>query len=299
MVELAVHVRERSQLASIDAFDGPGASLPEGETLAKLFGGRPLAETCRRVYLGDEFCLHRQVDPKALIEFVRLAEERSWAVTLLTPPVTDDGLERCAPLFDRIDDPRLEAEVVVNDWGTLQFLRERHPSLRLSLGRLLNKGFKDPRLPDAAAFARMSEEAAGLLSRSTFDSPRFQDEMSRLRVTRFERDLLPHGIPGWEEPQGLGTSVYLPFGYVTMGRVCWLASFEGSTEEKFSLADQCHRSCRDLSLHLEDAQTDLKLLQEGNAVFYRYPASLLSSFLSWADGRDIRFVYQGLAIGVS
>ncbi len=299
MVELAVHLREPSQMESIDAFDGQWTELFPGESLGETLQSTSLMDACRRVYVGDEFCLHRLVDVETLDAFTRLAEARSWAVTLLTPPATDEGLEMCAPLFDRLDDQRLEAEVVVNDWGTLQLLRARHPSLRLSLGRLLNKGFKDPRLPDPAAFARMSEEAEALLNRSTFDSPRFQGEMVRLHVSRFERDLLPHGAPRWNVPHGLATSVYVPFGYVSMGRVCWLASFERSPATKFSLADTCGRSCRDASLCLTDAKSNLKLLQEGNAIFYRYPASLLSSFLTWTKGREVRCVYQGLAIGVS
>ena len=297
-MELAVHIREPSRL---EAFEGVPAHLTALYGEDSLERGLPdvrLPEAFRRIYVGDEFCLHRLVDPQGLEAIVRMARDRSRAVTLLTPPVTDEGLERCAVLFDRLEDSHLEAEVVVNDWGALQFLRERHPSLPVSLGRLLNKGFKDPRLQNAGAFARLSEEAAELLDRCTFDSYRFQEEMARRGVSRLERDLLPHGTPRWETLGGLGTSVYFPFGYVTMGRVCWLASFERGETKKFSLSETCRHTCRDLFLGLTDKRRNLALLQDGNAIFYRYPAGLLASFLTWAAGRGLRCVYQGLAIGV-
>jgi len=297
-MELAVHLRAPSQLEAFEGVRGHLTALYEEDTLEEELQGVRVPDSFRRIYVGDEFCLHRLVDPQELDAFVCMAKDRSHAVTLLTPPVTDEGLEKCAPLFDRLDDGHLEAEVVVNDWGALHFLRERHPTLPVSLGRLLNKGFKDPRLQDAGAFARVSEEAAELLDRCTFDSARFRKEMARRGVSRLEQDLLPHGTPRWETRGGLETSVYFPFGYVTMGRVCWLASFERGETKKFSLSETCRRTCRDMSLRLTDQRRNLALLQEGNAIFYRYPAGLLASFLTWAAGCGMRCVYQGLAIGV-
>jgi hypothetical protein len=297
-MELAVHIRDPSQLEAFVSVSGHLTALYGDDTLGKELQGLPFPDAFGRIYVGDEFCLHRMVDLKDLDAFVGAAEARAWAVTLLTPPVTDEGLEKCVPLFERLDTPGTEAEVVVNDWGALEYVRERHPSLRVSLGRLLNKGFKDPRLQDAGAFSRMSEEAADLLNRCTFDFTGFQEEMIRRRVNRLERDLLPHGTPRWKTPDRLETSVYFPFGYVTMGRVCWLASFRGKATKKFSLGDTCPRSCRELSLQLSDPQRNLTLFQEGNAIFYRYPASLLASCLAWATRSGLRFVYQGLAIGV-
>ncbi len=297
-MELAVHLREPAQLEAFEGVGGHLNALYGRASSEKAVQGARFPGAFRRFYVGDEFCLHRLVDPEGLDEFVRLATDRGLAITLLTPPVTDRGLERCASLFARLDEPRFEAEVVVNDWGALQYLRDRHPSLSVSVGRLLNKGFKDPRLRDTAAFSNVSPEAAELLNRCTFDSARFREEMPRRRVSRLERDLLPHATPRWEETDRLGTSVYFPFGYVTMGRVCWLASVLRRAGEKFSLRDTCSRTCRDLSLRLSGADTGLQLFQEGNAILYLYPAPLLTSFLAWAGDRGLRCVYQGLAMGV-
>ncbi len=297
-MELAVHVREPSQLEAFEGVRGHLTALYGEDTLRPTLQDVRFPDSFGRIYVGDEFCIHRMVDPEGLETYVRMARARSWALTLLTPPITDEGLERCAPLFKRLEDPLLKAEVVVNDWGTLEYVKEKIPSVEVSLGRLLNKGFKDPRLPDAAALSRLSEETADLLNRCTFDFVGFQEAMVRRGVRRLERDLLPHGTPRWQIPEGLGTSVYFPFGYVTTGRICRLASLKGRAKQKFSIKDRCPQVCRDVSLRLKDESRDLELLEEGNAVFTLYPASLLLSFLSWAVGRGIRCVYQGLAMGV-
>jgi hypothetical protein len=225
-----------------------------------------------------------------------MARGRKWPVSLLTPPLTDEGLEKCAPLFDRLRAAQPAAEVIVNDWGALLFLRQKCPDLELSLGRLLNKGFKDPRLPDPGGFSRHSQEAAELLSGCTFDSGDFRDLVTGLHVKRLERDLFPYGEPRLSESENFGMSVYFPFGYVTTGRVCWIASIHRPEEKKFSLGSACDRLCNRLSMKVSRPEDRLSLFQGGNAVFYLYPQALLISFLRWANRRKIRLVYQGLAI---
>lgn len=49
------------------------------------------------------------------------------------------------PLFDYLNTCHSSAEVVFNDWGVMGLLKANYPVLKLSAGRLLNKGFKDPR----------------------------------------------------------------------------------------------------------------------------------------------------------
>ena len=84
--------------------------------------------------------------PKELARFCRFSTERNVGLTLFMPVLTDAGLDHCAALFERLAKRYPEAEVVANDIGTILFLRKHHPGFLLSMGRLFNKGFKDPRL---------------------------------------------------------------------------------------------------------------------------------------------------------
>jgi hypothetical protein len=293
-MEIALHLRSSGQVESFEGVPAHLTALYEPGTLSGIEKILPLR--VRRLYAGDEFCPNRLPSPKELEELLDLAASKKWAVSLLTPPLTDEGLDRCLPLFEQLRSFHHAAEVVVNDWGVLLALQERVPGLTVGIGRLLNKGFKDPRLQDPERFARHSQEAKELLNQCTFDSPLFQERAARLGVRRLERDLLPYGKPRVALFERLGVSVYAPFGYFTTGRVCWAASVHRPSGKKFSLGGPCDRLCERLPLGFDRSESGLATLQNGNSFFYLYPQALLASFLRWARRRRVRLVYQGLAI---
>jgi hypothetical protein len=69
-----------------------------------------------------------------------------------------------------------DVDVVFNDWGVMGLLNSNFPAFKLSAGRLLNKGFKDPRLqPEASRIAGPQAGADALLSGSTFDGHGFKN----------------------------------------------------------------------------------------------------------------------------
>jgi hypothetical protein len=295
-MELAIHIRQPGQLDELDRIPEQVCGLyqdlePEVEEWVRSIPGR-----VDRVYLGDEFCIHRMPVPDALQRITLSAARKGWPVTLLTPPVTNEGLERCSRLLRLLEQEAPGAEVVVNDWGLLCLAKDEYPSVPVAAGRLLNKGFKDPRLADSERAAEISEDAQELLNGSTFDTPDIEKKLWGIDVRRFERDLLPYGEPDLKSAVGLGTSVYFPFGYVSTGRVCWVASFEAPAARKFSPLTACHGPCNGLLLEMNGAQSNFRLFEGGNTVFYLYPPSVLGSFATDPTYEAVRLVCQGLAI---
>lgn len=293
-MEIGLHLRFPAQGEAFPSVPVHLTALYGPDTLREI--GPLLPRRVRRLYLGDEFCLNRVPSDKEFEDLLRLAEARNWSVSLLTPPLTDEGLARCGPLFDRLRSVQPKPEVVANDWGVFLALREDYPELSVGLGRLLNKGFKDPRLPDPEKFARHSREAKELLHHCTFSSRTFQARAALLGVRRLERDLLPYGKPRVTGLERFAHSVYAPFGYFTTGRVCWAASLRQPSGEKFSLGGPCGRLCDKLPSWLDRRESGLRILQNGNSLFYLYPKALLVSFLRWARRNRVRMVYQGLAL---
>jgi hypothetical protein len=295
-MELTIHIRHAGQLDELDRIPDHVLDLytdlhPEAQGWV-----RSIPEQVERVYVGDEFCIHRMPAPDVLEAITGSARRKGWPVTLLTPPVTDQGLERCSRLFGFLEREVPGAEVVVNDWGLLCLLKDEYPSLTAAAGRLLNKGFKDPRLVDPGRAAEVSYDAQELLNGCSFDTRLFQEKLRKMGVRRVERDLLPHGKPDMKGPDGLGTSVYFPFGYVSTGRVCRVASFKASVARKFSLLDACHGPCNGLLLEMGGGQSSFRLFEGGNTVFYLYPPSVLGSFATDPTHKEVRMICQGLAI---
>lgn len=295
-MELAIHIRHAGQLDELDRTPDQVLDLyTDLETEARAWV-RSIPEQVERVYVGDEFCIHRMPEPEVLEAITRSARTKGWPVTLLTPPATDEGLERCSPLLGFLEREVPGAEVVVNDWGLLCLLKEEYPSLPAAAGRLLNKGFKDPRLADPGRAEEISEDAQELFNGCSFDTPLFQEKLWEMGVRRVERDLFPYGKPDVRGTNGLGTSVYFPFGYVSTGRVCRVASFKASVARKFSLLDACHGPCNGLLMEMGGGQSGFRLFEGGNTVFYLYRPSVLGSFATDPTYKEVRVICQGLAI---
>jgi hypothetical protein len=295
-MELACHVRDPGQL---------GRPLNVADHLSSLYGDlspgekvwtEKVPERLDRLYVGDEFCSNRMPSLATLKAICERAEHERWGLTLLTPWLTDEGLDKCTQLLDYLGERAPQSEVVVNDWGALSFFSSRYPLFRYTLGRLLDKGFKDPRLLDAEGVASFSEEVEELLHRSTFDSVDFQRMVLEWGVSRLERDLLPYG---GDEPKDSGlvaTSFYFPFGYVTSGRVCWTASSSEPAPRRFALVRTCHSPCNSVTFMLSSNRFALSVFQSGNTVFYLYPASMCASLVQRAEQTSLRVIYQGLVL---
>jgi len=286
-MEIALHLRRPDQKAALDNFPKHLMSFYD----QALLRGKE-SRAFDRIYVGDEFCPNRLPGLSELKRFCRFATEQNLKLTLLTPVLTDKGLEKYSPIFEYLQETAPGTEVVVNDLGVLFYLKRQYPGLRVSAGRLLNKGFKDPRLHRQD----IPWESEPFLSDCTFDQAEFQEKMAELSVSRLERDVLPYGDHSVKNVSLFKTSVYFPFGYVTTGRVCWTASFRQPPGKKFMMSDTCSCPCNELSFELRNEQFFFKIIQNGNTIFYLYPFSMLKSLISQAEAENLRLVYQGFVV---
>ena len=265
-----------------------------GSTCAALMDGRagvkPQLPRPRRLYVGDEFCPGRLPGVDDLPGFLRMADEMGLGLTLLTPVLTDQGIEECNPLFQDLKKWNPGAEVVVNDLGVLFYLQREYPDFQLSMGRLFNKGFKDPR-PDVNKALKPSG-AGSFLSHCSFNQQNMLDLARSLNIKRFEQDLLPHADPG-DMGTGLKRSVYFPFGYVTTGRACFMAGVVHGPGVRFKYNNGCPLPCTRQELELNHPHCARPLFQKGNTIFYRYTPSMVADLFKIAGARGLRLVYQG------
>ncbi len=289
-MELALHIRKLSDTASFESIAkrlnsfGNGADF--SDSIRKNQGCFPA-----RVYIGDEFCPVRLPGRTAIRQFTRFAAKHHIGITLLTPVLTEPWLEKYVPQFDLLTSECPEAEIVANDLGVLLYLARQYPGISLSMGRLFNKGFKDPRVP--ITDIPDSETAQSILSDCTFDRTEFQAMALNLGVRRFERDLMPYAKHFFAIPAPLSISCYFPFGYVTTGRVCWMSAFNRPSRKKFIPVKSCARPCDIFSMVLGHVSASFKLFQNGNTIFYHYTPAMLTTLLKGANTDPVRIVYQG------
>jgi hypothetical protein len=293
-MELAIHLRSPEI--------GVEANLLPAQLGAKILGpfyGKDLhwmpPPSLHRIYIGDEFCPHRLPGPAELEAYGALSDTLGIPLTLLTPVLTDDELDRCSPLFDALADRMPQAEIVVNDWGVLSLVTAMYPSFRLAAGRVLDKGFKDPRLDLGNEAIAADHALKQMLEGTTFSRPEFQSLAQRMGIERLESDLLPYGDRKIEACP-FQRSIYFPFGYITSGRICWIASFGQAASRKFLPVKSCRGPCRDLTLELHGSGFQFRVFQNGNTIFYLYTLPMMRDLLERASEGSIRLVLQGLSL---
>lgn len=295
-MELAVHLRNANQKDGLETWREHLAGLYDATGIGPNDWAWPDTPSFDRMYIGDEFCSSRMPGLTELEALLQLAREKKMAVTLLTSILTNKGMQRLSRLLECLGETHSAAEVVFNDWGVLQFLKERYPDFSLAAGRLLNKGFKDPRLSDANGLSLISNEADELLSTDSFDHVELQEKMIQWGVVRVERDMLPYRKPRPFDASKLEISLYFPFGYVTTGRVCWPATFDQTAKERFLPTKGCARPCERTALRLDAAGFSLPVIQAGNTIYYMYTPAMLTGMIEETRGKKIRLIYQGFAL---
>ncbi len=296
-MELACHIRNISQLDRLA--DIPEHLMmfypPDGGKVAPCWP-RSLTTSCTRIYIGDEFCVARMPSLPELKRIGEMTLKTGHGLTLLTPVMADKDIEGASSLFGYLNENHPGTEVVFNDWGVMAYLSTTCSSLALSAGRVLNKGFKDPRLKPPPPLEDNSDTSAdALLNWSTFDGRWIRDQLLAMDIGRCEQDLLPYQknpAAGGDEDE-LAKSIYFPFGYVTSGRICWTASFDQPAGKRFMPIGRCSRPCGDFMLELKSTAFSFRIFQSGNTIFFLYPAGRLDSLLQTTGTQRLRLVYQG------
>jgi len=199
---------------------------------------------------GEEFC------ERLLPDWDELAELLDGAAvpvrTLLTPPVTDDGLRKLERLFDSLAQRRPDLEITVNDWGVDDLLTAAKWPFPKVLGRLMNKQRRDPRFPPAASHVQTDLFAAWLTERG---------------YSRLEWD------PRWPTPTpGAATlpgTLRWPEVVLTWTRSCLPANLAADPTGRTALGVvACQRPCREGSIVIEKRHGAAPLRLRGNAMLY-------------------------------
>lgn len=227
-----------------------------------------------RLYFGNEFCERLAPLPHEAVAAYEAAARRDMRFSLLTSYVTNAGLDRYIRLFERLAAlPGDTLEVIVNDWGLLRLLRRDFPTLRLVLGRLMNRMLRDPRIAGAFASARAPDAALSALRQSAVSAPVYRRFLERHGVEMVEFDNVIQGLDMDFRELGIAGSIYLPYGYIATGRVCMIGSLGRSSREAFDVASACHRECQLYTLRFEYSDSpfgnrDQEFIQRGNTYFY-------------------------------
>ncbi|MBN1586132.1 MAG: hypothetical protein JW937_01735 [Candidatus Omnitrophica bacterium] len=235
------------------------------------------SESWDRIYYGNEFCHYLMPSVEELQDLVLEAGKICRPLTLLTPPVGEDFLDRAESLLSFLSESLPDAEVVYNDWGVLRLCRQY--GLKPVQGRLLNKQRRDPRIlpyfDELPSGAQQRMRQMGLSKQAV-------SFLEGLGVSRVELDVLDQGVEDEFTGTGIAVSLYWPYAVVTNTRDCVFN--RGGLG-----ARSCAQECRGGGYKLAHSSVPGGLLLKGNTQFYKSSRSI-PEVLSYPF--VTRFVFQ-------
>lgn len=257
----------------------------------------------RTVYLGDEFCVHKQ---PSFADFAALKKLTGKPPVLLSTLLTENAFEGYARLLAECAKKAPGTEIVVNDIGLLRFIDKKYRGrFSLTLGRLMTYFFdtKHTRLPGCSRpILWSSEESRPAQSRtgqySSSDtllsgdesSPETQDGLGETAPSAERKNLKK-----WETRLDVTPMAYIKdfikrydIKRVETDSRELFNKYAGNTKVKISfhyplrlmsmtrfcpfmggIATTCKAPCADSLLSLKTMQLDFAVFSKGNAYFAR------------------------------
>jgi hypothetical protein len=207
----------------------------------------------QRLYFGAEFCFWRLPKLTEFFKALHWCHDNNVNFTLVTPVLLESnrhGLERLlaemVPQFGSGD------EILISDWGAFEMVRNISSNTTIILGRTLSGQKRGPRVGDV----ELSKDETDYFQRGNWYGQAAASFLYQLQIHRIELDNILQGLAAL--PGGLRGSLHLPYAMVTSTRNC--------PHRDFGDFGPCSVSC-DKVFTLESAETNVPLLQAGNAQF--------------------------------
>jgi hypothetical protein len=229
------------------------------------------------LYFGTEFCQELIPHSDEVEIICAHCAAHDLEAVLLTPLVTHKGLDRLDRLFETLAKHDCRPSVVFNDWGVFELLQTTYPEFPRRLGRLMNRGLRDPRLEMQAegSAGENLEKGAGIRRLA-----------ASLGVTAVETDAdLEPGFLG-SGSEGLNRTLHVPFTFVSSGRNCLekaAATPAGKGVFTRGLHSGCSAPCRGVCRPEIRHDTQKQMWRAGNTLFFVAPEDWLSRHTRLAD----------------
>lgn len=214
-----------------------------------------------RLYLGDEFCFHKQ---PAYADFEAARELTGKTPALVSSLLTETALQAYAALLAKCAKKAPGTEIIVNDLGLLNFIDKNYRGrFSVTLGRLLTYLFdpKNTRVLGSRSDAGLAGKKMKLWEKSleATPTPYIKRFLKRYAVERVETDS-ERIFRKYALNTKVKLSFYSPMRLMAMTRFC---PFRGG----FSL--ECKQPCGSRLLEIKTPHLDYPLFSKGNAYFVK------------------------------
>ena len=263
-----------------------------------------------RLYFGNEFCERLIPNTSDLERVLSFVNKNKLDLSLVTPYVTNYGLERLKPLFELLKDAGISPEIIINDFGVVNLINCKYPNLVPVLGRLLTKQkrgpglkklikreirprlIKDHKNPKIRALVFQKKLPLDLdtyyKGSNASSVPIIHNFLISQRIHRIELDNTGQGL-FLELPQNrISASIYLPYVYISTTFFC-LTSGCGQKNKLLLKIKPCNKQCQKYIFKLRHKTMPKVIYLKGNTQFYK---NTRTQFRQWQKLGVDRIVYE-------
>lgn len=214
-----------------------------------------------RVYIGNEFCHNLFPETNLLIKMMDRAESKNLNITLCFTYMRDCLIERTEETINKVYswcvEHKKQIEVVINDWGMIELLKDKQDYIKICLGVLLNKRKKDPRY----SYKKGYEENKDLIAKNSLNSSIFTEFLKENGIERYEYESCGYRMDIAEGKH----SMHMPFYVTNTSQYCPLYSMcKYQNRGKQELVLNCPKYCRD---YIFSYPKHLKMVGRYNSLF--------------------------------
>jgi len=240
----------------------------------------------QRIYWGREFCQNLIPTLKDTQKLLKFTKNNRLKFTFVTPFVTERGLKRLSDIFCGLKRSSIECEIVINDWGVLEYLENEFKGyFELSLGRLLVRQQRDPtmkRIIEKQLPVALKSKNGKIriivhklpdkryqegIKTSYVNSPSLQGFLSKFGIKRVELNNLIQGVH--LEGIKFNKSIYTPFVNISTSRFCPMET----RFQKIYRVNVCKKECQRYYDILRNRSIPKAIYKRGNTIFYKNPLS--------------------------
>jgi len=234
----------------------------------------------KRIYFGQEFCERLIPSTGDLDQILEFVKKEDLKLTFVTPYLTDNGIKNILNLIDILEKYSCVDELVFNDWGLFNILKNSRFSL--VMGRLLVKQAKDPRLyNNKIIYSKESmEELQQPYLNSSLMKFLFNNNIYRIEL---DNSMLGINCKGPFYETKMHCSVYFPYGYISTSRFC--LTLRVLNEGELKITKSCKRECERYEFALQNDKNNIKLFLKGNTIFFLNERAT-------NDGKIDRIIYE-------
>ncbi|WP_167957846.1 hypothetical protein [Anaerosporobacter faecicola] len=194
------------------------------------------------IYIGNTFCHKLFPKEKELFTMMEKARNNGTQIVVVFSYLRDCYVETTKRLLERLEEwctrYQVVMEIVVNDLGLLQLLVGKEKWFKISLGELLNKRRKDPRLSYKLGY----EQQASLLKENALNTKEYQELLDSYGVQEYEYESCSYPI----KLNNRKAHLHFPYYQTNTSQYCTLyAKCHNGDRGKQKLVKNCPYYCRE------------------------------------------------------